>query len=215
MDFEQVADIVDGIPHTSRKHGRALYDLVRGYRLRNCLELGFAHGTSSCYIAAALHEEGMGFLTTIDNQAALRRKPDIFTLLEKTGLQTYVHPIFANTSYNWELMKMIEKRTADPAGQPLFDFCFVDGAHTLEADGLAFFLVEKLLKPGGWLLFDDLWWTFASSQSMRNTDLVKNMPEDERATQQVAKVFELLVQQHPCFGDFKIEGSWGWARKKA
>jgi hypothetical protein len=28
-------------------------------------------------------------------------------------------------------------------------------------DGLAFFLVHRLLKPGGWIIFDDLDWTHA------------------------------------------------------
>ena len=29
--------------------------------------------------------------------------------------------------------------------------------------GFAFFLVDRLLAPGGWMVFDDMDWTFASS----------------------------------------------------
>ena len=84
-----------------------------------------------------------------------------------------------------------------------------------ETDGLAFYLVEKLLLPGAWLLFDDLDWTYATSPALRDTERVREMPEDERTTPQIGKVFDLLVRQHPAFDSFRVEGAWGWAHKRA
>ncbi|MGL5809687.1 MAG: hypothetical protein ACRCYQ_07075, partial [Nocardioides sp.] len=78
-------------------------------------------------------------------------------------------------------------------GEWVFDFAFIDGAHSWFVDGLAFFLVDKLLKPGAWVLFDDLDWTYATSPTLSQTELVRSMPEDERNTPQIGKVFELLV----------------------
>ncbi|MFC1525867.1 class I SAM-dependent methyltransferase, partial [Candidatus Latescibacterota bacterium] len=155
-------------------------------------------------------EKGQGRVVTIDNQSARDRLPDVSTLLAQAGLEDYVEVIFAQSSYTWELMKLVEEQTAEGQCAPLFDFCFIDGAHTWEADGLAFFLVEKLLNPGGWLLFDDLYWTYSSMEESPDT-----MPAEEQETSQVERVFSLLVCQHPSFHNHSIRDGWGWAQKRA
>jgi predicted O-methyltransferase YrrM len=215
MNFEALAEVLAGVdyaPLTSQAGGWKLYEFVRETRPAEVLELGFAHGTSSVYIAAALQDCGSGMLTTIDRESALSRIPNIHELLALTGLESYVHPIFAERSYTWELMKMIEQRTKGGLTEPLFDFCFLDGAHAWDDDGFAFFLVDKLIKPGGWLLFDDLHWRFADSPTMRD-ETETALTEDERSTPQVMKVFSLLVYQHPGYTDHRVRQGWGWARK--
>ena len=106
-------------------------------------------------------------------------------------------------------MKLIEKYP-----EPIFDFCYIDGAHDWYNDGFAFFLVDKLLVPGGWILFDDINWTFGKSPSMKNSEKVKNMPSDERDTAQVGKIYELLVKTHPQYHNFMVRGDWAYAQKK-
>ena len=66
MKFNTIAKLVHGIPYTQRERGKKLYDHILKYKPENCLELGFAHGVASCYIAAALHEIGHGTLTCVD-----------------------------------------------------------------------------------------------------------------------------------------------------
>lgn len=218
MKPEALAAALGGLdysPLTSPKGGRMLYEFVLGSGAADVLELGFAHGTSSCYIAAALDERGAGALTTIDRASALERRPNIRELLDLTGLGPYVRPIFAETSYNWELMKLIEEHTERGVAQPCFDFCFVDGAHTWDDDGLAFFLVDKLLRPDGWILFDDLHWRYADSPTMKEDPAVRGLPEDQRATPQMMKVFSLLVFQHPQYDHYRVHAGWGWAHKEA
>jgi predicted O-methyltransferase YrrM len=213
--FDDVARLVDGLPDTTPSQGRRLYDFVCEHQARQILELGFAHGVSTCYLAAALGALGTGHVLTLDDRSALRRRPTIHELLDRTGLAPLVTPIFASTTYTWELANLIERQSVDGRCAPLFDFCFVDGAHSWQVDGLAFFLVEKLLKPGGWMLFDDLDWTFATSPTLRESAYVRSMPHEERTTAQVGRVFDLLVRQHPGFDEIGVEGSWGWARKAA
>ena len=215
MQFQNVAAILKDIPHMELSQGKIIYDFVRSSSFQNILELGFAHGTSTCYMAAALEENGSGLIKTIDKQSAKDRRPDIYALLEETKLNKYVRPIFADTSYNWELMKIIQDQTTQGICEPIFDFCFIDGAHSWEVDGLAFFLVEKLLKPGGWILFDDLNWTYSNSVTASNIEWVKALPEEQKTTPQVNKVFSLLVCQHPNFENFRIVDGWGWTQKKA
>jgi predicted O-methyltransferase YrrM len=212
--YDDVARIVDGIPNTTPSQGRRLYDFVREHALREILELGFAHGVSTCYLAAAVASSGSGSVITIDDRSALDRQPTIHDLLERTGLTALVTPVFAHTTYTWELANLIDRQSVDGTCTPIFDFCFVDGAHTWQVDGLAFFLVEKLLKPGGWILFDDLDWTFEASPTLAQTKSVRAMSADERTTPQVGRVYDLLVRQHLGFEALRVDGSWGWARKK-
>ncbi|HET6401900.1 MAG TPA: class I SAM-dependent methyltransferase [Candidatus Kapabacteria bacterium] len=222
MRFDDIVKVVGTIPFLPPADGKLLYDFILASGRKHILELGFAHGTSTCYMAAALDEAGRimgdaqkGEIVTIDNLSADEYIPDIETLLKRTHLASYVTPIHSETSYTWELKRMIEAQTRNHDVQPLFDFCFIDGAHNWETDGLAFFLVEKLLVPGGWILFDDLDWTYAERPSLRDTPMVKAMPHDVKTTPHIDRIFSLLVIPHPSFENFRREGRWGWAQKKS
>lgn len=199
---------------TSPAEGSKLYEFVLESGVGDILELGFAHGTSTCYMAAALKGRSEGLITTIDRVSAQEREPNIDTLLAHASLAAFVRPVYANTSYNWELMKLIQEQTKGSETQPCFDFAFIDGAHSWETDGLAFFLVDKLLRPGGWILFDDLHWSFGNSATLRDSELVQAMAEDERNTPQIMRVLSLLVMQHPGYDDVVVRGNWAWAHKQ-
>jgi predicted O-methyltransferase YrrM len=199
---------IGDVPHMTVAQAERITDLVREHELTDILELGFSQGVSTCYFAGALEDLGRGRVTTIDLEIARGFEPNIEQLLERTGLRQLVEVHYEPTSYNWRLMKMLEE---DPS--PRFDLCYLDGAHDWYVDGLAFFLVDRLLRPGGWIVFDDLEWTYAGSPSMR--EHTKGMPEEELTTPQVRKVYELLVRTHPAYGEFRTESGWAFARKAA
>lgn len=213
MEFDKVAEVLKDIPYTRPRQGKVLYDFVCRAGVQDILELGFAHGVSTCYLAAALDEHGKGSVLTMDYQTAAEHVPNIFTLLEQTNLGQYVTTVLTDTSYTWGLMKLIEQQTEDGVCHPRFDFCFVDGGHLWEVDGFAFFLVEKLLRPGGWILFDDVYWTYADDKG--NPAITEVVPEEQRTVSQIERVFSLLVCQHPSFENTTIRGKWGWAQKRS
>jgi predicted O-methyltransferase YrrM len=186
-----------------------LSDFIDENNIEDILELGFAHGVSSCYMAAAIERRGKGGLTTIDRNSAKGRKPSIHELLERTGLSRHVSVYFEPTSYNWRLMKFLDHNP-----RPQFDLCYLDGAHDWFVDGFAFYLAHLLLKPGGWIILDDLEWTYASSPGLKNTERVRQMPEDEKNIPHVQKVYELLVKSHPQYHNFRVENGWAFAQKK-
>ncbi len=64
-----------------------------------------------------------------------------------------------NDSYNWQLLKLIGSNS----GRPIFDYVFLDGAHTVAVDALSFFLSDRLLRIGGYLDFDDYNWRLRGS----------------------------------------------------
>lgn len=212
LEIEKTRDELEGIFGMGFEQALILDNIIKSNNYTNLLELGFAHGVSSCYFASILKDIGGGHLTTIDlMEAKTDRHPNIEELLNKLNLSEYVDYYFENTSYTWRLMKLIEENN-----EPIFDFCYIDGAHDWYVDGFAFFLVDKLLKPGGMIIFDDMNWCFASSPSLKNTTRVQRMTDDEKNTPHIKKVFDLLVKPHPNYHNFNMmyNNQWGVAQKK-
>ncbi len=209
MKFRDVDAALAGTRFMTTKQGRAAYKFIVKHKLGRILELGFAHGKSTCYFAAAAEEVGGDAqVLTLDRASARTSKPNIFELLDRCQLTDLVTPIFAERSYTWELMKLLEMQP-----QPRFDFAYIDGGHTWDVTGYGFLLVDRLLAPGGWVVFDDLDWTLDRSRTMKDIPRIKELPEEERTTPQVRKVFELLVRTQPGYVEAYERDGWGWARK--
>ncbi len=221
MRFEEVAAAVQGIPYMPEHLGRRVYDHVRRSKPDQVLELGTAHGVSTAYIAAALEANGRGHVVTADHGGA-NFDPSPEDVLAGAQLRHRVTIVREHSSYNWFLKEQVEQRT-DRHGNctPIYDFCYLDGSHNFDIDGLAVVLVEKLLKPGSWLLMDDLDWTYAHNPWVApdlgadgNARPFGPLSDNQRETPQMRPVFELVVKQHPSFTQFVIEDEWyGWARK--
>ena len=213
-DFAGVAAALAGIPFMSPEQGRVVYDHVRATRPQSVLELGTAPGVGAAYIAAGL--EGDARLTTVDFAGAAY-DPAPEDVLARAGVADRVEIVRRFSSYTWWLKEQVQARS-DAHGnvEPRFDFVYLDGAKNWTIDGLAVVLVEKLLRPGGWLLMDDLDWTYADDPGRETTDGVvhRELSETERTEPHLRAVFELIVAQHPSFTELKVQDEWwGWARK--
>jgi predicted O-methyltransferase YrrM len=217
MRFDEVAARVEGIPFMSPELGRRVYDHICASRPEQVLELGTAHGVSAAYMAAALEANDHGHLTTVDHAGA-RFDPSPESVLARAGLVHRATIIREHSSYNWFLKQELE-RQSDEAGNatPRYDFCYLDGAKNFNVDGLAVVLVEKLLRPGGWLLMDDLEWTYRDNQWIvpaGDGHPLGPLSEGELTEPHLRAVFELIVKQHPSFTRFRREDEWyGWAQK--
>lgn len=210
MKISEVLKVVGNTPHTTHSQGKAIYNFVVEKRLQRCLELGFAHGVGTTWIAGAIHEIGGGKVISVDNSSAQDRKPPAKELIANAGLEEYVELHYDESSYNWHLHNRWDEYLSDR-----FDFIFLDGAHNWEVDALAFLLSSRMLKIGGWFLFDDLYWSYNRSPSLRDTPRVRAMSPLMRETQQVRSVWEKLVLADPRFANFRDDGVRGWAQKVA
>lgn len=213
MKFDEIRNHLRGIPHTPPEDGEILYNFILSNKPKNILELGFQHGVSTNYIAAALEELKSGRITTIDREVSRSEKPNIYELSERTGLDKFINPIFARSSYIWELRKLLKYNLQNPNNKITFDFCFIDGAHSFEVDGFAFYLVDLLLNENGIILFDDIDWSYAKSPTLKNEDFVKSMSEEERNAEQIRDVLELLVSTNPNYQILEIKNRWAWVQK--
>lgn len=100
-----------------------------------------------------------------------------------------------NDSYNWSLMKLIQQTS----GQAIFDYCYLDGAHTVAVDALNFFLCDRLLRVGGYLDFDDYDWSLAVSSLRPDKvpEILLQYTEEQIEAKQVKMIVDDLVKPDP------------------
>lgn len=212
--FDEVTQRFGDVRYMGEQQATFLRDFIVKRRLRDLLEIGFYQGKSSSYIAAILEDRGgPGHLTTIDRVAAKDKTPGIDELLGALELSHRVTSVWAERSYTWELGRMVRDGQRE-----LYDFCYFDGGHTWDPTGFGFVLVDMLLKPGGWIIFDDLDWTiekFIAKREGRGA-VYAGYSEDERQARSVRMVFDTIV---PHLGYVSRSEArkfrWGIARKPA
>lgn len=98
-------------------------------------------------------------------------------------------------SYNWSLAKLLEKNAG-----PIYDYVFIDGAHSWAVDALTAFLADRMLKVGGYLDFDDYDWTFGASPSCNPSvfPLTRKLYTAEQIeSKQVKMIVDLIIRRDP------------------
>jgi predicted O-methyltransferase YrrM len=215
MRFDTVSEGVRGVPFMSEDSARFLYELIVREKLTRILELGIGHGTGTCYMAAALDELGTGNIVSVDLLEAKELfSPSPEEQLSRLGLGAMVRIVRMQTGYTWFLHDEIRRLTQADHCRPDYDLCVIDGPKNWTIDGCAFFLVDKVLLEGGWIIFDDFAWTYAEADTRRTeTDGITHrlLSEEERKTPHVKEIFELLVKQHPAYSTLAVYPDWGWA----
>jgi predicted O-methyltransferase YrrM len=208
---EDVHRIVRGYPHASFERGQILYDFIREHGLRRVLELGVNQGVSTCYAAAAVASLGTGTVVAIDQYQAAAYRPGVVTFAQQLGLEHIIVPFFERKTYNWRLRSFLAMTP-----RPAFDLVFIDGGHQWEPDALAFLLTDRLLRPGGWWIFDDISWSISGSRTA--VERMRKLPippgEDEIAARPVRDIVDLLVRPHPNVESWREDEQWGFARKR-
>ncbi|HAX77403.1 MAG TPA: hypothetical protein DCY88_16605 [Cyanobacteria bacterium UBA11372] len=133
---------------TPRETGTILYEIIGEYNLEKTMEIGMAYGLSALFICQAHQDRGVGNHTAIDpNQSTLWKSIGLLNI-KRAGLSERLR-FFEN--YSDEVLPQLVK-----TGES-FDFAFIDGSHLFDYALLDFFYIDKLLTPGGYVVFDDLW----------------------------------------------------------
>jgi predicted O-methyltransferase YrrM len=156
-------------------------------------EIGVGIGATTIKIARELDNKG-----TIHLFDFTEKLEELASDLRRLGYSN-IH-CYANTSkywdsYDWTLAKFLLE-----GKRGIYDYIYVDGAHTFTVDGLAFFLCDRLLKPGGFLEFDDYNWKFSISpgECMRHTRQ-EFMTDEQLDTAQIAMVVDLFLKSNPLY----------------
>lgn len=134
----------------SESEGRFLQKLVRELDATVTLEIGLAYGISALFICDALKvRQGTQHIVIDPLQFGDRWGGIGMANLRRAGYA--------------EIVRLIEKPSyralaeLEASGQRV-DFAFIDGCHTFDFAFVDFFLVDRVLKVGGIVAFDDASW---------------------------------------------------------
>lgn len=100
-------------------------------------------------------------------------------------------------SYNYNLSELIFNMRKDNL-DGYFDAVYLDGAHTLLHDGLAVCMLKQLIKKGGYLILDDLFWTY-SGRADKGKSAEGKLPKYQRDDPQILRVQEIFLRYDPNF----------------
>ena len=116
-------------------------------------------------------------------------------------------------SYNYNLSELIFQMREDNL-DGFFDVVYLDGAHTLLHDGLAVCLLKQLVKKGGFLILDDVFFTYSLSE--RDKKFAKGkLPNYQRDDKQILRIQELFLRHDPYFEKLSDDNAWrGIFRKR-
>lgn len=171
----------------------ATVEFFRSTGSRAYAELGVYKG----YTAARIAEElaGEGEIHLFDYEDRLVEAASRVRATGHTKVIEHANSRRIMDSYNWSLMGLLAEH-----GEPIFDYVFIDGAHTWMLDALAFLLVDRLLRVGGYVDFDDYAWTLGGSPSMKPEvfpDVCRLYSPEQIEERQVALVVDVLVRPDP------------------
>jgi predicted O-methyltransferase YrrM len=167
-------------------------NFIRRTECRQIAEIGVFKGCTSIEFAKFLNGEGELHLFDYEDRAR-----DVASALGRAGFRNV--RVFGSSyklldSYNWSLAKLLDRNS-----EPIYDYVFLDGAHSWAVDALTAFLVDRMLKVGGYLDFDDYDWPFYGSSSMnpRVFPLTRKFYTAEQfASKLVIMVVDLVVKRN-------------------
>lgn len=186
MDLERIANKTAGFPYMRLQQARYLADRFVEWQPCNVLEIGTFHGTGTCYLAEMVRERN-GHVTTVDLPWTATEKMGchVEEQLEKCDLDN-VTIVRREDGAEGLLFEHLQ------AGNPPFDFVYIDGGHQWPKTVPQFCLSLVCLRPGSWLLFDDI-------SNTKHPD--------------VRAVWRHVVSRHPGVTEIEEHGNWGFARR--
>jgi hypothetical protein len=172
---------------------RQTVEFVRQTNCRSIAEIGIFKGHTSLEFARFLN--GQGELHLYDYDDRVRHVADSLGRAGFSNVRPFGCSYKLLDSYNWSLAKTIE--THD---RPIYDYMFIDGAHSWAVDALTTFLADRLLVVGGYVDFDDYEWSFEVSPSLNPAVFpltAKLYTAEQIAAQQVKMIVNLIVRRDP------------------
>jgi predicted O-methyltransferase YrrM len=185
-------------------YNRPVVEFLRNTDCRMIAEIGVYQGHTSREIANWL--AGEGELHLYDFHDTVQKVADELAAAGHHNVRAYGNSYRYLDSYNWTLGQVLRDHP-----EPIYDFVYVDGAHTWAIDGFTTLLVDRLLLPGGYIAYDNYLWTLSASPSTRPEvfPLTAKMYTDEQMhTQQVKMIFDLLIRRDDRFQEVVENTIW-------
>lgn len=104
-------------------------------------------------------------------------------------------------SYNWNLSEMVLDMKENQI-DGVFDVIYLDGAHSFCVDGLCCCLIKKLIKKDGYIIFDDIDWSF--KKDCPNSPQYGKFTEEQVADCQIKRVINIFMQEDDNFRELYL-----------
>ena len=125
-----------------------LNQLTRDLDARRTAETGMATGHSAVAVASVHAARGSGLHTCIDPHQTTLWKSAALELCEKAQVSDFVELVEEPSEY--ALPRLAREGTT-------LDLAFIDGLHLFDHVLLDFFYFDRMLRPGGVVVFHDTW----------------------------------------------------------
>jgi len=135
----------------SRPEAVMLENMVRVSQPRVTIEVGLAHGVSALVFCDVLRKEAKNENTihyAVDPNQSITYRNAAVTALKRAGLEGHLKVL--NGPSHIEIPNLIKSGV-------VVDCAFIDGWHTFDYTLIDFFLVDKMLKRGGYVAFHDVY----------------------------------------------------------
>ncbi len=132
----------------SRAEANVLMNMIKLSKSSVTLEVGLAHGASALVFCQALSETGIknSIHYAIDPNQLTTYGSAALCAIEKAGYSDILK--LCSGPSHMEIPQLIEKSI-------ILDCAFIDGWHTFDYTLIDFFLIDKILKIGGYIAFHD------------------------------------------------------------
>lgn len=147
---------------TSIREGEFLQQIIRETEAKITLETGMAYGVSSLWICEALRENNgikhiaidpaQRIVPSDDQNQSTKPADSGWCGIGASNLKKaeFGDLLELHTHSSHQALPLLESR-----GERI-DFAFIDGMHTFDYAFIDFFYIDRILKPGGVIVFDDL-----------------------------------------------------------
>lgn len=185
--LEYVEKYYNELPSMKHNEAEFIEYYIEKYNCNTVAEFGSGKGKSTAYIASIIsNRNGIVYTHDIENLVN-NRTPNIFQVINYLNLNEYVIYNNHKSSISMSLMYYFEKYD-----EPIFDMLYVDDIHLWDITSSIFLLADKLLKPNGLVVFDDL----NVKPIIFDDDFNKvkeNYYENEMYIEHVNKIWEYLL----------------------
>ncbi len=157
-------------------------------------EIGVGIGATSREIAGRLRKGDRYYFFSFADDAAELEKDLLACGIAECELIPMGNSRALYDAYYWNLALMALRK--ENLGN-MFDLVFLDGAHTLCFCGMACVLVKKLMRPGGFFVFDDVLWSFENSPDLNsavNPGIYELFSREQAETPQVEMIVKLFME---------------------
>ncbi|MCB0334788.1 MAG: class I SAM-dependent methyltransferase [Bdellovibrionales bacterium] len=142
-------EVVEFVEYFGAEAGELCLELVHQTKPELILELGLAHGTSSLYLLQGIVDNGFGRLLSMDPYQFESFKGVGLKNIQRAGLDCFHQFICQRSDIALPLM------INEYGGQLRSDFIFIDTSHQFDQTIVEAYFCDKILKPGGLIVFDD------------------------------------------------------------